>query len=953
MENNFSNMNPLYGIYKDFSRLLKSIVIKYSYSAEKGETFETKRNADSYIACVNKRDTFMTYRDYSTEELIAAGMSDASLIAYIAGYDDGYLHVPERYRETLLENRRQKIINEYVEGNEYYRTLNGLPPLNTPASEFHYVPEYYAEKYGIDPTIPIHLIQNHYNAVSSGRGDWLIANLEGLGVISILQENYPDEEYLSYIGTKRIAIENARSAKNFQILYISESGVRNTMFNEFVQIYEKCRDYFVSTIYVTEFRQIIERYDNFIALCIMIMAINNTLNRQFQLGTIREFYNDFTIKMLYEAYNMPYNLKIDEYTQKRLAQSLNLLIQNKATDKVIYDIAEILGYPNLSVYKYYLSKTRRFDENGVPIVKWKTEFNNVTGEYDKVPDYDEMYDIFFEREELRNKDFINTFNSELNREEYQEVTLDDPYWWDDANLRKMIYETEYNFVESKYIGFGMSYKLTDILYENVMLLKMLVANKEQLASIKFVLPKIASDIEVTLFDAIILLFCLSCKKHHLRGEIISIPTQVLSVLDYLHNVDGGDEYLVDSFAFNFKLFEPDNLEGQALLDKVKEVMSVDETEATVFLNYIKILSIDENVDNEQKVYLINQIYSNIKALANLIQYKLSDVTNRHDYEILKEFYNAAYYSKEVKDIFTINDGNEETRRTAKNFFEYLYYYNPKLYSALFTTNFDAQYEAYIEELNKKHEVPTEPEEEVMEVDMEEEEEAPPEEEKITITKEEYQHLVDMGSVDFDYSTLNVSDNDIKVEEELLYYYIQHIISRMEEYIHGLKFVYLINDSSTPLEDLLMKLIYFFKSFTVDVVKMDVTYIANLKAENMMRLFGEAYINKELDFNDEIKLSHADFIAKIQAYLSLYSKTRFQDGGMVTDKTLDLEHLSYLLFPYDKAWTSSKEVEYGKMEDNNLNLFANHLTEKEILLKSKNHKEQPLFQDKIGRIWYSD
>ena len=56
-----------------------------------------------------------------------------------------------------------------------------------------------------------------------------------------------------------------------------------------------------------------------------------------------------------------------------------------------------------------------------------------------------------------------------------------------------------------------------------------------------------------------------------------------------------------------------------------------------------------------------------------------------DNKILKEFYNAVFYSTEVKSIFMINENSTDDglKRTAKTYFEFLYYHNPKLYSTLF------------------------------------------------------------------------------------------------------------------------------------------------------------------------------------------------------------------------------------------------------------------------------
>ena len=138
MADNFSQLNPLHDIYADFEKLLNTVVIKYSYLAEKYETFEIKKEADMFIAAKDGLDTFFTYNDYSVDELYAVGITDASRIAQYMNYN-GYLQIPVKYRDQLLKNRRSKIIKSYVEKNDYYRMLNGYPSYDTPSDKFLYL----------------------------------------------------------------------------------------------------------------------------------------------------------------------------------------------------------------------------------------------------------------------------------------------------------------------------------------------------------------------------------------------------------------------------------------------------------------------------------------------------------------------------------------------------------------------------------------------------------------------------------------------------------------------------------------------------------------------------------------------------------------------------------------------------------------------------------------------
>ena len=102
-------------------------------------------------------------------------------------------------------------------------------------------------------------------------------------------------------------------------------------------------------------------------------------------------------------------------------------------------------------------------------------------------------------------------------------------------------------------------------------------------------------------------------------------------------------------------------------------------------------------------------------------------------------------------------------------------------------------------------------------------------------------------------------------DDLVYYYIDHIISRLETVVENLKYIYMQNDSSTPIEDLLLKMIRYFKSFTVDCLGLDIIYVYDIKSENIIRFFDEvAKIVKWIEPHEHIHLSYGDVINYIDA-----------------------------------------------------------------------------------------
>ena len=911
------NTNPLEDLYEDFQRIVKQAVIKFQVKAEMYETMETKMWADQYIAAKNKQDTFYSYTDYDEDDVREAGlMHSLHLIELVR--EGRYTEIPQMYHQPLLEVRRKFVIKTFEEQNEYYRCLNGLPPLDREAKFWYYVPKSIAKRYKIDEGIPIHKIQDYYNNIEPGHGDYLIHALEGLGILDKIYAEHPYDAYVQFIGSKRISIQHAREAKNFEIIYMNQGALKTIEYDEFIRIYEECRLYFMTVIYQREHRKVIEYYDNFIGMCIMLMAIWHLVQRAMPLGVNREFFRDAGIRMLYEAYGVPYDMTIDDIQQKQITQDLNLLIQWKATNKCLYDICDLLSFTRINIYKYYLCKVQKYDVYGAPVIAYKDRFNNDTGEIDRVPDYEAMFDVFFQKMELNDENFIKSFYSNVNREDYDQITTDDPFWWEDSKLYKELWETQFNYVESKYISLGINYSMTEMMYECIMVLKMLMKFREELSSITFTLPKIDPDLKVTLFDCVILLECLFCKKHHLRGEIIAIPTQVLNVLEYMHDIDNQD-FTVDAFGFDFDLLQPGNEEGEKVLRNV--LNNLNEEDYKKFRNYLSILSIDGNATNQEKVKAFNEMFKNLRGLSDWISYKLSETHSRQEYEALKEFYRTAYYAREMKEIFTINSEDEKNERTAWTYFEYLYYINPKLYSCLFKVDLENQYAKYLED-NK--------------IDGD------------NYSIDDFQKDIDYGKIQINYDTLNTENENIRVSENMLYYYIDHIIFKLEDYIDDIDMLYLRNDTETPLEALLIKMIRYFKSLTVDLLGLDLIFICDFKNENILRLFDEIpYMKKLIQVGEHFNFKLSDVVTRAIAEYKMNDTLKMRDMFAIIAYLYCIDRTD-ILFNGDAVRVIEKYIQAGAPYENRLGLFDAAHMESEVDAKDKLQ-----LRDKIVAKWYSD
>lgn len=769
-------INPINSLYNDMIKILQSSVIKYNFKAEEYESLDMRKQVDKYFDALYERDTFDTYSDYSEQEMRDAGMISESDI--VNGLNDSST-IPKMYQSTLLANRRKYIISNYVEKNNYYRMLNGLPDLED--KDFIYLDDDTANAYGIDKSIPIHLIEDQL-------GSHYMDTLESIGYIDKLIETYPKKNYLKFLGTTRISIADARQAKNFSLLYINPN-ITESVLTKFVLLYDQCREYFVNTIYIFEYRNVFDYYDNFIAMSIMVMALQQLISRSMEMSIKREFFDDYAVQLLYSTYNMPYNSRIDSTTQKAIVQNLNLLIQNKASNNVIYDIASLLGYDRIKIYCYYLMKERKFDSFGRPIVEKTTKRNEETNELEEVYDYERMYDVYFQKVELNDYDYHQALEDPANRVSYDSVTSEDPFWWEDDELYKEVWESEYNFKESKYLGITISYKLTEIMYENIILLKMIMDKKEELNGIMVDLPKIVESGKLNLFDSVILLCALICKKYSLSGEIVSQPSQTLHVLDTLDRMYN-PESSYDSLCFNFEKLLPENFD-----ETTKDIFKVmDDDDRENFLRYVSILSVSGST-LEDRIHALNDMYQNIKGLSKFLSAKISAATDIEEYRIYTKFYRTLFYTKETNKMFSIKGETE----TPKTFIEYIQKKYPAIYDFIET-----------------------------------------------------------------------------IDTESMYMYINHVIAGIEDVVSNLNYLYIINDSSSSLQEILIELIKFFKSYTTDMIGLNIVYIFDFKPDNMMKLLDRVeMIQKDLLVPDTINLSYAD-------YLRLHGLIRLKNEWILHD-----------------------------------------------------------------------
>lgn len=606
-------------VIENLKVLTETIVVKYTNEANVDETLEKTKAFDYYYLALNKLDTFETYPHYTEEALIASGVLDPTMLKKFMNDRNS---IPASIRKMILENQRYIVVRDFEELNNYYRTYIGLP--KTDDTEFFYVDESTAQDLSIPTDIPLHKLS-----------DTDISKLQGIGFMAKLIKSRPDKEYLKYLGKNKLDLYLLRTAKNLAIIQIEKGLIPDSLFSDFMLAYEQSREYFMVAVYIKEYAYMHTFYDKVMGFMVMVTAIRRVMTNIFKNGIDRDFYDLTSIIKMFEAYQLPF---ITDYTLEQhrvVLRNINNLIRIKATDRVIVDLVNLLGFKDVDIYKYYLVKSHKKDIHGNPVFKYK---DTPLG---PVLDKEAMYNINFSRVELGEKNVGMAISNNRNKVDYYRVTDADPYWWEDEDLRNAIYENEFNYIETKYISFDVMYKMSKVVFETVYYLSMLHDKRDETRTVEIFFNKIDQQKPINLFDICILLFAFTAKKNGLKGEIIHDPTKVGHIL-----------------GFNFKK------DLGPILEQIKNDPELNDPELLAFISDMSISSIND----------INRLYGNIRAFKYYITNKLFYCKDKETYHKYKTIYDTLMTTEYMGELFKLPDGD-----IAKTYSEYLMYTNYELY----------------------------------------------------------------------------------------------------------------------------------------------------------------------------------------------------------------------------------------------------------------------------------
>lgn len=608
--NSLNDSYNLDGLIKDIDTMVKTLVIKYSSIAKSYETEESKRNADRYIAAIEGNNNIYSYGQFDKEVLLKAGFTEDDISKFETVFD-----IPKNKIPLCIKLQDMVTIENYIEENDYYRCYMGLPNLND--EEFVFAPDTFYGENNIEFK-PVHEFNGNELAI-----------LDSYGYVDLLIEDHPEKTYLRYLMNK-IDLVSMRKAKNFTLLYLNNSVTNDFLYEEFTKIYESTREYYMTVAYNQDIAEYTPGYDNFMSMEIMIATIQRMFNSAFSFITQRNFYDLKTIKLFYDSYNCPYVEKLPFEYHRILTRNLNYLLQYKSTQKSLSDLFYLLNSERLTLYRYYLIKQQNMDENYNPKFIYKE---------DDSLDKEAMYNFYFQLVEMNQRNLSKAFNELSLQEKYKTITENDPYWIEDQELKDKLLNTDFNFIETKYLGISIMYEMTEILFEIQYSLNLIIDKKEEVKNFLYEIPKLFGTAKFNLFDIVVLIEALVCKKQGFKGNILYKPNQIVSI-----------------YKLNFKE-EMINLRNQLLRDPMVD-------------NEMRGLLADLVIDEEED---LNRIFENLRRFRELLSVKLVYAKTKEEYYLYYNIYKATLIADENNTAFSLQDGTQ-----AKTYLEYLEEHQPLL-----------------------------------------------------------------------------------------------------------------------------------------------------------------------------------------------------------------------------------------------------------------------------------
>ena len=496
--------------------IFNGIVIKNDIKAAEYETEETLEMSEIYLEIKDGTAHFDSFP-------FTASMLSSFTRNGIRVYTDEAIqailknryNMPESLREETLKYCEKYFVDQYIEKNNYYRSLAGLPPyvgtvynIKRERSDSEYniyiyksdFPEDY-DTSEIDFTKPIHMQKTK---------DISILQLSGVLDSIIEQYNGFNYSYLRYLGNKSISFYQSRKASKWKILYIPK--VDELVEQRFKEIYNINRSIYLKRTYQEAYKLGSNYYDENLIMLLLSQTFAELVSEIPEWYIRRDIFDIRSVQYFLESYGVKFFDEIPLKYQIAIVKNLNKLIKYKSSAKNNADILDIFNLDGIYIYKYYIYKERINDSDNTDHDNYKLQFIKYK-QGDSIDEY---------------------LNDNIYRYPYDDLTLQDKFWdgvykeWkDDKRFKTKLHESvkdahiykDYTLEGTKYMSIDYEIDMKEYQYQSQYFLGYILDSNLDDRDIGIVIPSIDSNIKINISDIFIFLQLLTFSYDNIIDNI--------------------------------------------------------------------------------------------------------------------------------------------------------------------------------------------------------------------------------------------------------------------------------------------------------------------------------------------------------------------------------------------------------------------------------------------------
>ena len=499
--------------------IFDGIVIKNDVKANEYETAESLEKGELFLEIMSGESTFDNF-PFNKTMLESYSYPDGTRVfsddAIKAILNNKY-SLQEELREPLLDYCRRYFLSQYVEKNNYYRSLAGLPPytgtvynIKRERSDTEYniyvYPSDFPDDYdisNIDFSKPLHTFATKD-----------ISILQMTGFIDSLIEDYKGFEYsyLRYLGNKSIDFYTSRKASKWEILYIPK--VEELIEERFKEIYNINKTIYLKRTYQEAYTVVGRYYDESIILLLLCQTFTDLIAEIPEWYIRRDIFDIRSVQYFLESFGVKFFDEIPLKYQISIVKNLNKLIKYKSSMKNNNDILDIFNLTGVYIYKYYLYKERLNDTDD---------------------DSPENYDLKFIK--YKQGDSIDKYlNDNIYRFPYDDLTLQDKYWdgvyneWDSSiDFKEKVHEIveeahkyqDFTLEGTKYMSIDYEIDMSKFQYQSQYFLNYILdSNIEN--DIGIIVPSIDANIKINISNLFLFLQLITFSYDNMK-DIIRRP----------------------------------------------------------------------------------------------------------------------------------------------------------------------------------------------------------------------------------------------------------------------------------------------------------------------------------------------------------------------------------------------------------------------------------------------